>query len=352
MTEETATDRPIAPIPMVLYCPNCGLKHVDAPSEGWDNPPHRSHLCRYEDGGCGGIWRPADVPTVGVEAIETRGQADNWSHWLTHARPAKPPLSLPVSEDGIRAMRPEKFLAEAAAIVNSFPVLAVYASCEWDELYDDGKLWLAAIVQEARARAAALSPPAVSDERSPRYGIHERADCVIDSYGGGYSFRVVPIMGQSDEEVVKIAGLVRDALNGLSRATLPQGSGQISGDAELIDWITPAITDPGRFAVRLDGESVIRWAAKAVARRLRALSSSGDDDLGQSYFIVWNAGRTEGFVTDDEDDATEASSGRQGNVTSTLGEAFFEAYGGSGPLSVQALNLTPPTPDAPKGDGR
>jgi hypothetical protein len=74
------------PIDMILYCPKCGMQHVDKP-EGqfypgmtadestmankhygrWDNPPHRSHLCH----GCGFIWRPADVPTNGVAAIKT-----------------------------------------------------------------------------------------------------------------------------------------------------------------------------------------------------------------------------------------------------------------------------------------
>lgn len=65
-----------APIPMVLYCPNCGLQHVDAPEpeNGWENPPHKSHLCH----GCKAVWRPADVATVGVEAIETRGERDTW----------------------------------------------------------------------------------------------------------------------------------------------------------------------------------------------------------------------------------------------------------------------------------
>lgn len=62
------------PIPMVLHCPSCGTQHIDAPSEGWDNPPHRSHLCDF----CGCIWRPADVPTVGVAATETRSEADTW----------------------------------------------------------------------------------------------------------------------------------------------------------------------------------------------------------------------------------------------------------------------------------
>lgn len=57
-----------APIPMVLHCPRCGMQHVDAPEpgNGWDNPPHRTHLCH----GCGGRWRPANVPTVGVVALD------------------------------------------------------------------------------------------------------------------------------------------------------------------------------------------------------------------------------------------------------------------------------------------
>lgn len=99
------------PIDMILHCPNCGKQHVDAPEpdicecghrEGdhpedftdpcceispdgrrcmcrefkaaWLNPPHKSHLCH----GCGTVWRPADVPTNGVEKIGTRGEKDTW----------------------------------------------------------------------------------------------------------------------------------------------------------------------------------------------------------------------------------------------------------------------------------
>jgi hypothetical protein len=75
-----------APIDMVLYCPRCGVQHIDAPETyesysrnpdptyvGWTNPPHRSHLCH----GCDHIWRPADVPTNGVEAVKTKGKNDS-----------------------------------------------------------------------------------------------------------------------------------------------------------------------------------------------------------------------------------------------------------------------------------
>ena len=82
----------VTPIPMILFCPMCGVQHIDAPethhldleldragmdggySASWDNPPHRSHLCHA----CGCIWRPADVPTTGVAKIETRGNADTF----------------------------------------------------------------------------------------------------------------------------------------------------------------------------------------------------------------------------------------------------------------------------------
>jgi hypothetical protein len=62
----------LKPLDMVLFCPKCGLQHVDAPTPDWTNPPHRSHLCHE----CGCVWRPADVPTNGVALIQTCGVAD------------------------------------------------------------------------------------------------------------------------------------------------------------------------------------------------------------------------------------------------------------------------------------
>lgn len=75
------------PINMVLHCPECGFQHIDEPDgeedsleklargeQVWLNPPHRSHKC----GSCGIVWRPADVPTNGVQAVSTKGKDDNW----------------------------------------------------------------------------------------------------------------------------------------------------------------------------------------------------------------------------------------------------------------------------------
>lgn len=74
------------PVPMVLHCPRCHLQHIDAPDErtpDWKNPPHRSHLCH----GCGLIWRPADVPTIGVESTSTAGNSDTPFVAPTSTRP-------------------------------------------------------------------------------------------------------------------------------------------------------------------------------------------------------------------------------------------------------------------------
>lgn len=59
-TLEAATP---SPIPMVLACPTCHAWHVD---EGeWATRPHKTHLCSR----CGALFRPANVPTVGVVAL-------------------------------------------------------------------------------------------------------------------------------------------------------------------------------------------------------------------------------------------------------------------------------------------
>ena len=78
------------PIPMVLHCPVCHDQHIDAPEpgNGWNNPPHKSHLCHT----CGTIWRPASVPTTGVVNV-SMGSKDNWPYSVirTHKEQEKKP---------------------------------------------------------------------------------------------------------------------------------------------------------------------------------------------------------------------------------------------------------------------
>ncbi len=51
------------PIPMLLWCPACGARHLD---EGeFATKPHHTHACQ----GCGLVWRPAIVPTVGEQFL-------------------------------------------------------------------------------------------------------------------------------------------------------------------------------------------------------------------------------------------------------------------------------------------
>ena len=50
-------------IPMILTCPACGSRHVDAGI--FATKPHHTHACQK----CGMVWRPAIVPTVGVQFL-------------------------------------------------------------------------------------------------------------------------------------------------------------------------------------------------------------------------------------------------------------------------------------------
>lgn len=50
------------PIPMLLWCPGCLARHID---RDFANKPHHTHACQS----CGMTWRPAIVPTVGVQFL-------------------------------------------------------------------------------------------------------------------------------------------------------------------------------------------------------------------------------------------------------------------------------------------
>ena len=51
------------PIPMRLHCPSCGALHIDVGE--FATKVHHTHACQS----CGMVWRPAVVPTVGVQFL-------------------------------------------------------------------------------------------------------------------------------------------------------------------------------------------------------------------------------------------------------------------------------------------
>ncbi len=53
----------IEPIPMILTCPSCGARHIDVGE--FATRSHHTHACQN----CGLCWRPAVVPTVGVQFL-------------------------------------------------------------------------------------------------------------------------------------------------------------------------------------------------------------------------------------------------------------------------------------------
>ena len=65
--------------------------------------------------------------------------------------------------------------------------------------------------------------------------------------------------------------------------------------------------------------------------------------MKKKFWIVWNAGCSEGFITDCKADAQSAISGEQNDALgflsiSVLGEEFFNQYG-SEQCSVQEVEL-------------
>lgn len=66
----TSPVEPDPPVPMLLNCPGilengnvCGARHIDRGE--FATRVHHTHACQR----CGHVWRPAVVPTVGVEFL-------------------------------------------------------------------------------------------------------------------------------------------------------------------------------------------------------------------------------------------------------------------------------------------
>lgn len=164
--------RSTAPIDMVLHCPACGLKHIDAPdtrrvlAEGvyvddvtlWDNPPHKSHLCH----GCGHIWRPADVPTNGVEHTKTIGKNDSIPAGVLAARST---AAQPVEPTGLKLVPIELTGAMWSAGRHEFTAQAQ----RWKHAPTSDAASVVADVAPGEIHRAMLAaaPPAASGDSTP-----------------------------------------------------------------------------------------------------------------------------------------------------------------------------------------
>lgn len=56
-------DARMVPVPMLLHCPVCNARHVDVGE--FSTKLHHTHACQN----CGHVWRPAIVPTTGVQFL-------------------------------------------------------------------------------------------------------------------------------------------------------------------------------------------------------------------------------------------------------------------------------------------
>jgi hypothetical protein len=297
---------PAVSIDMVLHCPACGLQHIDAPEPGklisggssagrvragWSNPPHRSHLCH----GCGHIWRPADVPTNGVQAVRTVGKADSpivvppaagaidaseqpinasWNRTAgTSLNPLHPALKRDPMDPEVSALR---WLLNITTEFDRKDVRTRQAACLLDDYSVDGKtnrehlesLWskLApascsehASLQEAPAAAGAALT--VADERAEIWVDIEKA--LIDAMESGGNVE----LDELDCEL--LLRLVRE------RNTPPQASGsavepfQKALDIRIAQgWQLGGNACPVLYTDTINGEQVRRddlWLATTAA---------------------------------------------------------------------------------------
>ena len=51
------------PIEMLLWCPQCGERHIDVGE--FAKKKHHTHACQH----CGMVWRPCVSPTFGVQFL-------------------------------------------------------------------------------------------------------------------------------------------------------------------------------------------------------------------------------------------------------------------------------------------
>jgi predicted RNA-binding Zn-ribbon protein involved in translation (DUF1610 family) len=63
MTGKLVTLAEPEPVPMLLWCPECGDRHIDVGE--FATRKHTTHACQN----CGMVWRPAIVATVGVQFL-------------------------------------------------------------------------------------------------------------------------------------------------------------------------------------------------------------------------------------------------------------------------------------------
>lgn len=63
LTAEVYALRNPPPVPMILRCPVCHMRHID--KGDFSAHPHHTHACQE----CGECWRPAVVCTVGVQFL-------------------------------------------------------------------------------------------------------------------------------------------------------------------------------------------------------------------------------------------------------------------------------------------
>jgi len=101
--------------------------------------------------------------------------------------------------------------------------------------------------------------------------------------------------------------------------------------AEVSAWMKTrghAIWSIGGIGPLPDTQTLLKPRSGLGLNEWLDLNLTGDNEMAEKqYHIVWNSTKTEGYITDSEDDAEFARSGFQANFSSsTLALAMREAY--------------------------
>lgn len=279
-----------APIDMLLWCPRCHTKHVDEASEGWDNPPHRSHLCHA----CGCIWRPADVPTNGVHTITSAGKADNFDP--APAASDVEPVAMTAEEHRLEDLKQQ---AQYNGPVVSFDVAQGYylASCDhcgWvgssencgtDSFGDDSDVYCPRCSSPGadcgKVAQRLAHPPADTRRSVLEKALRELTDCLVDE--GGCP-RVAALSGRDLDAAYDKACKLIDTPTTDPIAEAVAGEGD-DYSTKIMLWFFRDILEEHRrafikllFGAEIADEARTEHAQRMLLRRaLRAIRKGGDN---------------------------------------------------------------------------
>lgn len=112
------------------------------------------------------IERAARDITIAVSELPDRNSPEDWPEAMLVTVSELHEIATGIMRRELTGKPTYTFMGQAESIVNSKSVISIYAACEWDELSEDGKVWIAGIVRETLVRASASIAAIEPDEEA------------------------------------------------------------------------------------------------------------------------------------------------------------------------------------------